>query len=149
MSIFDEDEPEGRRNEDGDQQDQTSYRGLVVLLLMLPLIIFPFFTDRTELIIGVSMSASVNCVAIIMCWDLRKHVWFWIVVVVMQSLYISLAYLAHWPKVTMTKLTLLPFGVMYYGLTVGVARAIAKIARESSSSPENIRAKESDTGPET
>jgi hypothetical protein len=138
MAIFDAEDPEEQESEEQERegsQDEQNYRGLVVLLLMLPLIIFPFYTGRTELIIGVSMSAAMNCIAIVMCWDLRKNIWFWIVIAVLQAIYISLAYFAHWPKVTMTKFTLLPFGVMYYCLTVGVARAIAKIrtkSRESS-----------------
>ncbi len=134
MAIFDAVDPEDQESEKREQeepQDEQNYRGLVVLLLLLPLIIFPFFTGRTELIIGVSGSAAMSCIAIVMCWDLRKHVWFWIVVVLLQAIYIALAYFAHWPKVTMTKFTLLPFGVMYYCLTVGVARAIAKIKTKS------------------
>ncbi len=134
MAIFDAEEPGDEQPEAEKKQGEENYRGLVVLLLMLPLIIYPFFTGRTELIIGVSISAAMTCIAIIMCWDLRRHVWFWIVVALMQGIYISLAYLAHWPRVTMTKLTLLPFGLMYYCLTVGVARAIDKIRAKSSGS---------------
>lgn len=72
MAVLDTDGSDDRQD-DQKQQDETSYRGLVVLLLMLPLIIFPFFTGCTELVIGVSLSAISNCIAIIMCWDLRKR----------------------------------------------------------------------------
>ena len=73
-----------------------------------------------------------NCIAIIMCWDLRKKVWFWVVVALLQGVYVSLAYLAHWPKVTtMTKLTMLPYGVMYYCLTVGILKILTKVTKSS------------------
>jgi hypothetical protein len=144
MAIFDAEEREDEQPEEELGRDKTDYGYLIVLLLMLPLIIFPFLTGRTELMIGVSLSAVMNCLSVAKCWDLRKHGWFWIVVALLQTIHISLAYFAHWPRVTMTRLTLLPIGAMYYFLTVGVARAIAKI---TSSESQGIDPTEKSNGP--
>lgn len=140
MAIFDAEELEDEDSEKEEPQDKEDYRGYpFVLLLMLPLIIYPFFTGRGELIIGVSLSATMNCLAILMCWDLRKHAWFWIVVALMQATHMSLAFFAHWPRVTFSKFTLMPFGLMYYGLTVGAVRLIAnKTIRSTDSSSSEL-----------
>jgi len=101
---------------------------IVVILVALPLIIYPFFAGRTELLIGVSFSTAMNVLAIAKCWDLKRFLWFWVVISLIMALHFSLAFFVHWPRVTMTRLTLLPIGLMYYGVTVGLARFIERFA---------------------
>lgn len=129
-------DPDDKVPEKQVQQDEKIDRGLLgVILLAIPIITFPFFTGRAELLIGVSMSTAVSVLAIAKCWDLRKRLWFWIVIALIQALNASLAVFAHWPRVTMTRLTLLPIGVAYYLLTLGVVRSFDRFifkSRESS-----------------
>ena len=108
MAIFDAQEPEGQESDGVDQQDGKIDWGIVVLILVaLPIIIFPFFTDKTELLIGVSFSTAMNVLAIGKCWDLKRYVWFWVIISLIMALHVCLAFLGHWPRVTITKLTLL------------------------------------------
>jgi hypothetical protein len=134
MAILDLEDPGGKEPEEQEQteqQDEKSYRGTIYLLLLLPVIIFPFFTNRTELIIGVSFSLVMTILAIIMCWEFRRRVWFWIVVALVYALDVSLAVFAHWPKVRMTRLTLMPIALMYYCITVGVVRVMDRFVFKS------------------
>ncbi len=129
MPLFNAAEPDNKVRE---EQDEKIDRGfLVVILAALPIIIFPFFTGKTELFIGVSMSAAVNVLAIAKCWNLKRYVWFWVVVSLIMALHVSLAFLAHWPRVTMTRLTILPIGVLYYCLTIGVVRFVERFIMKS------------------
>jgi hypothetical protein len=108
-------------------EDEKTDRSLVVVILVaLPIIIFPFFTGKTELLIGVSMSTAANILAIAKCWELKRHVWFWVVISLIMALHFCLAFFDHWPRVTMTRLVLLPIGAMYYCVTLGVVRFIEK-----------------------
>jgi type III secretory pathway component EscV len=117
-----ESEEKGRETED----EKIDLGFAVVILVASPFIILPLFTGKTELLIGVSMSTAVNILAIAKCWDLKKYLWFWIVVLLILAIHMSLAFFAHWPRVTMTRLTLLPIGAIYYCLTLGVVRFLEK-----------------------
>ena len=131
MAIFDAEEPEDAKSEEHEQKDGKNDRSLAFLLMFLPLMIF-FFTDKPEFLIGIGLSLSMTIMAIGMCWEFRRRAWFWIVIALIQAFYISLAVLAHWPRVTMTKLILLPIGLMYFGLIVGVVRLLDKLTAKSS-----------------
>ncbi len=78
-----------------------------------------------------STSTAVNTVAIAKFWDLKRHVWFWMVILLITTFNVSLAIFVHWPRIAMTRLTLLPIGVAYYCLTVGVVRLVEKIVIKS------------------
>lgn len=124
MTLLDsmESEEKGRERED----EKIDLGFAVVILVASPFIILPLFTGKTELLIGVSMSTAMNILAIAKCWDLKKYLWFWIVVLLILAIHVSLAFFEHWPRVTMTRLILLPIGAIYYCLTLGVVRFLEK-----------------------
>jgi len=124
MTLLDSMESEEKGRETEDEKIDLGFA--VVILVASPFIILPLFTGKTELLIGVSMSTAVNILAIAKCWDLKKYLWFWIVVLLILAIHMSLAFFAHWPRVTMTRLTLLPIGAIYYCLTLGVVRFLEK-----------------------
>jgi hypothetical protein len=132
MAIFDAKEPGDDELEGLERQDASGDRSPALLLLILPIVIFVFVRDRVELVIGVCFSLFSTILAIAQLWYLRKHAWFWTVILVIESIHFCLAYFAHWPKVTaITKLTILPFGVMYFCLTVGVIRFFGRYVFKS------------------
>jgi len=132
MAIFDQEQPESRSFEGYEAEDEkVDLRPLILILIALPIIIYPFFTGRTELMIGVSFATAMNVLAIAKCWELRRRFWFWIVISLIMALHVCLAYLYHWPRVTMTRLTLLPIGLMYYFLTLGVVRLLERVIMKS------------------
>ena len=138
MAIFDSDEPkdgepvENEEIAEPNEQDKRSFRAFVgVLFLELPLIIFPFFSGRPEFSIGIGMCSVANILAILKCGELWNRIWFWIVVVLIQGSSAALAVFAHWPKVMMTRLTLMPIGIGYYLLTVGIVTFFDKFIFKS------------------
>jgi hypothetical protein len=81
MTIFDSDEPkdgefQGKEGvEEPDEQDKQNFRAFVVVLLLeLPLIIFPFFSERPEFSIGIGMCAVANVVAFLKCGVLWNRI---------------------------------------------------------------------------
>ena len=136
MTFFNTTEPDNKVCE---EQDEKIDRGfLAVILVALPIIISPLFTGKTELLIGVSMSAAVNVLAIAKCWNLKRYVWFWVVVSLIMALHVSLAFLDHWPRVAMTRFTILPIGVLYYCLTLGVVRFVGRFIMKSPPPDEEV-----------
>jgi hypothetical protein len=138
MAIFDSDEPkdgesvENEETAEPDEQDKRNFRAFVVVLLLeLPLIIFPFFSERPEFSIGIGMCAVANVMAFLKCGELWNRIWFWIVVVFIQGSSAALAVFAHWPRVMITRLTLIPIGIGYFMLTVGIVTFLDKFIFKS------------------
>ena len=138
MAIFDSDEPKDGESAENEEIDlppeyvkQTGRIFVVVLLVELPLIIFPFFSERPEFSIGIGMCAVANVIAFLKCGELWNRIWFWVVVALIQGSNAALAIYAHWPRVMMTKLTLMPIGIGYYLLTVGIVTFFDKFVFKS------------------
>jgi hypothetical protein len=108
-------------------QDPKKDRSLPVMFLILPIILFFFVKDRPELVVGVCGSLVGSILAIASSWDLRKRVLFWAVVLAIEAFHVSLAVFVHWPKPPISRLTLLPFGVMYYCLTLGALKLVGRL----------------------
>ncbi|HEU5457409.1 MAG TPA: hypothetical protein VFU68_02205 [Terracidiphilus sp.] len=138
MAIFDSDDSEDSKSEGNavveepnEYEKQTGRIFVFVLLLHLPLIALPFFSEKPEFSIGIGISAVANVLAILKCGELWERIWFWILIALIEGANASLAVFAHWPRVMMTRLTLLPFGVAYFCLTVGIVTFFDKFVFKS------------------
>ena len=65
-------------------------------------------------------------VAIGICWDLSKHLWFWVLIVLLLGLHVPLILMVKWPHYWIPGIALLPIGLADLGITVGIVRFVEK-----------------------
>ena len=60
-------------------------------------------------------------------WDLRKHVWFWAVIVVLTAAHVPVILRVHWPFMTMPAVSLLPFAMLDWAIMYGFIKLVEKV----------------------
>jgi hypothetical protein len=80
------------------QKKPTDYTGLVVALILLPVYLFCYFLGQEELGRSLFIILGMMMIAIKVRWDLRKHLWFWTVIVFLLLLHVPLLFLFRWPN---------------------------------------------------
>ena len=73
-----------------------------------------------------------TCLALIVLvgrtrWDLRRHVWFWMIMVFAGLLQIPIVLFVPWKDRNLTWITFLPVAVLDYGLIYGCLKLIEKL----------------------
>jgi hypothetical protein len=61
------------------------------------------------------------------CWNLRKHLWFWVTVAIIITLHLLAVLFVPWPSTSYPGLTLLPFIVLDYAIVYGCIKLLEKI----------------------
>ena len=123
MTLFDEPNTE---EQDSEEQNHTSYLGVIIFLMTLPVLLFFTYIGKTDLGLNVGICLGMNIFAIGLCWDLRKHFWFWATIVLVLLLHVPLFLMIKWPHVWVSKFSLLPIGIADLLITVGIVRFVEK-----------------------
>lgn len=74
------------------------------------------------------------CAGIVICaarsrWDLKNHLWYWIVVVLAFILQVPLVLLVPWNNKHFSYISLLPVGVLDYAVLYGAMKLAEKLTR--------------------
>ena len=124
MALFDEQNAEGREPE---ENKSGKYLGLIIFACTLPVLLFFTYIGKTDLGLSIGICLFVNVVAVGMCCDLRRRLWFWAVIALVLALHVPLVLLIQWPpNIWVSKFTLLPIGLADLLVTVGVVRFVQK-----------------------
>lgn len=129
MSLFDETETE---EEEPEEHENSNGKALLVLLaILLPV----YFLVRH--IAGSDRAfTAMDCLAMIMiaigiCWDLRRHLWFWGVMIVVMALHVPVVLMVRWPHYWIPGVALLPIGLIDLLIIVKVVRFLEKFIVKS------------------
>lgn len=106
----------------------TSKSAYLALLCSLPvLLVFALLGDwRTG--IGAAICCGLVILVVMVRWDLRKHWWFWAVIVFGAALQVPIVLLVPWGNRGLTGISLLPLGVLDYGVVYGCVKLAEKMA---------------------
>ena len=122
------------RTQDRESEKRENSNGKVLLILAVVLLpIYFLVTHVAGRNIGLTstLCLAMNLVAIGICWDLRRRVWFWAVAMSVLALHIRLILLIHWPHYWIPGIALVPIGFVDVLITVGIIRFVQKfIVRE-------------------
>jgi hypothetical protein len=118
MTLFDAPNPE--------EQGTWKYLGLIIFAITLPVSLFFSHIGKGDFGDSVGICLGMNIFAILMCWDLRRRFWFWVVIALVLALHIPVILMIHWPNEWVSKFTLLPIGLADLLITVGVVRFVQK-----------------------
>lgn len=110
----------------GMPRELTAKSAYLALLWSLPALFLFIYLGKWETGIGAWICFGLVALVIRTRWDLRKRVWFWIVIVVAAFLQMPIIFLIPWQDRNMTGISLLPVVVVDYGFIYGSIKLIER-----------------------
>jgi len=129
MSLFDD--PEVEKKELEVQEDSNGKALLVLLAILLPVYFLVRHVAGPDMALTTFMCFAVILVAIGICWDLRAHLWFWGIMLLVMALHVPLVLLVQWPHNWIPGLALLPIGLVDVLIVVKAVRFAEKFMLKS------------------
>ena len=108
------------------------YTALIAAVALLPVYIAFYLRGQEELGRSVSFVLMMTAVAIRIRWDLRKRVWFWVVIASVLALHVPLLFLLRWPEGWLPAIGTLPLGLADLLIYLGVVAFIEKFILKTS-----------------
>ena len=116
-------------------KEPTDYAGLKIGAILLPMLLLFIYLGKADMGLAVSIVLGVITVAIKIRWNLRKHVWFWAIIVFILALHIPLFLIVRWPQGDLpTLFYTLPFGLIDFLIISGILGLTEKLLSKDSSS---------------
>jgi hypothetical protein len=81
--------------------------------------------------IGAAICVGLVMLVIMTRWDLRKHAWFWTIIVFAAFLQVPLVLFIPWKNRDLTGISLLPVAVLDYGIVYGCIKLAEKTMTRS------------------
>ena len=99
----------------------TDYTGLRIGAALVPLLLVFIYFGKADIGLAVFIVLGTSIVAIKMRWHLRKHIWFWAIVVAVLAFHVPLVFMVRWPRGnTPTLFYTMPFGIADFLIIYGV-----------------------------
>jgi ABC-type Co2+ transport system permease subunit len=119
--------------EESVEQKPTDYTGIIIAAALLPVLFFFSHIGKTNMGLNVFICLFINLFAIKVYWkSLRKHVWFWCVIVFILALHVPVILRVQWPHEWVPAIALLPIGVVDFLIYVGVISFVQKFLVKAS-----------------
>ncbi|MGH9520556.1 MAG: hypothetical protein ACRD2D_12940, partial [Terriglobales bacterium] len=80
------------------EQKRTDYTGVIISAILVPVYLIFYLLGQEEMGRSVFIVLGMTMLAIRVRWDLRKHFWFWTVIVAVLALHVPLLFLIRWPQ---------------------------------------------------
>jgi hypothetical protein len=127
--MFDYDAPKAKEPPD--------YTGLKVGAILAPVLLLFIYLGKADMGLAVFIVLGVSIVVIKMSWNLRKHVWFWAIIVLILALHVPLVFMVRWPQGSVpTLFYTMPIGIADFLIISGALRLAEKLLSKDSSSKE-------------
>ena len=129
--MFDNVPPQGK--------DATDYSGLKILAFLAPVLLLFIFLGNADMGLTVCIVLGMIMLAVKVRWNLRKHIWFWAVVVFVLALHVPLFFVVRWPQGNLpTIFYTMPLGIADFLIISKALDLIGKIlSKNASSSDQN------------
>jgi len=102
------------------EQKPTDWTGVIIAAVLAPVYWFFARKGNDDIALSVFICLGMILLAIKIRWDLRRRVWFWVVIAIMLALHVPLILKTRWTGFQVTRLTLLPIGLADLLVTLGV-----------------------------
>jgi hypothetical protein len=113
----------------------TDYTGLKIGAILLPMLLLFIYLGKADMGLAVFIVLGVVAVAIKIRWNLRKHFWFWAIIVFILALHVPLFFIVRWPQGNLpTLFYTLPFGLIDFLTISGILGLAEKLLSTDSSS---------------
>ena len=118
----------GEMQENKSRSKVTRTAALLAMLLASPVFLFFIYLHKVEEGIGAWICAGIVVVSIIVRWDLRSSVWFWVAISIGALLQVPFVLFVPWTNRYMSFVSFLPFGLLDYALVYGCIKLAEKVA---------------------
>jgi hypothetical protein len=129
--MFDYDPPK--------EKEPVDYTGLKIVGILAPVFFLITFLSNADMGLAACIVLGMVMLAIKIRWHLRKHLWFWAIIVLILALHVPLVFMVRWPQGhAPTLFYTMPLGIADFLIilwTVGVAERF--FSKSSSSKDEN------------
>jgi hypothetical protein len=125
-SMFDYDPPKAK--------EPVDYTGLKIGAILVPVFVLFVFLGNADLGLTVCIVLGMMMLAIKIRWNLRKHVWFWAVIVFILALHIPLFLIVRWPQGKLpTIFYTMPLGIADFLIISGALGLAERLLSKGSS----------------
>jgi len=130
--MFDYDPPKAKK--------PTDYTGLKIVAILAPVFLLFVLLGNADMGLTACIALGMIMLAIKIRWNLRKHVWFWGVIVFILAVHVPLFVLLRWPKGNFpTIVYTLPIGIADFLIVLGAVGLAEKLFSKDSSSNDEER----------
>ena len=112
----------------------TSKSAYLAFLCSLPVLLVFAWLGDWHTGIGAAICSGLVILVVMVRWDLRKHWWFWVVILFGVALQIPIVLLVPWANRGLTGISLLPLGALDYGVVYGCVKLAEKMVKKTDSS---------------
>jgi Ca2+/Na+ antiporter len=112
----------------------TDYTGVVIGVILLPVLLLFIHLDKQDMGRSVCIVLGMIMLAIRVRWDLRRHFWFWAVIVLVLALHVPLFFIFQWPRGLngwLPAIGSLPIGLADVLIILGAVRFVEKFIVKS------------------
>lgn len=102
------------------------YTSLIAAVVLLPVYLVFYLRGQEEMGRSVFFICLIAAVAIRVRWDLREHIWFWLITVSVLALHVPLLFLLRWPDGWLPAIGTLPIALVDLLIYLGAAALIEK-----------------------
>jgi hypothetical protein len=110
----------------GQEKQSTDYTGVVIGIILLPVLLLFYYFGKEDMGRAVFLVLGAILFAIRIRWDLRRHFWFWGVIVLVLALHVPLFFIARWPHGWLPAVGWLPIALADCLIILGIVRFVAK-----------------------
>src|ERR1700733_1820449 len=110
--MFDYDPPKSK--------EAVDYTGLIGVLILSPVFFVITLLANADMALAACIVLGLIIIAIKIRWHLRKHVWFWAIIIVILALHIPLVLMVRWPQGSApTLFYTMPLGIADFIIILG------------------------------
>lgn len=109
------------------------YTGLLFAAILAPICLFFIYLGKADMGLAVFIVLGMMMFAIKIRWNLRKHLWFWAIVVFILALHIPLVLVVRWPQGNVpTLFYTMPLGIADFLIISGILGFAEKLLSRDS-----------------
>lgn len=110
----------------GQEKQSTDYTGVIIGIILLPVLLLFYYFGKEDMGRAVFLVLGAILFAIRIRWDLRRHFWFWGVIVLVLALHVPLFFIARWPHGWLPAVGWLPIALADCLIILGIVRFVEK-----------------------
>ncbi len=109
----------------------TRKAALMVLLISLPFLFVLTALGYPAMGRAAAISVAAIVTTAIICWDSRRHLWFWITLSILILLHVPLILFVPWSNNNYPGVALLPQALLDFAITCGCINLVAKLMKRT------------------